>query len=134
VAVHSDFPVSMPDWCDALYGLTARSLSPKAFDVFYRRIAGASYTLDTSVDPREDICCPLPGRKECIGIDAAVEVITKNGAASMSVENARGIIAPGMAADIVMLDRDISGMIRPGSEKCSRNILTICGGNVVYEA
>lgn len=134
VAVHSDFPVSMPDWCDAIYGLTARSLSPRAFDVFYRRIAGASYTLDTTVDPREDVCCPLPGKNERIGVDAAVKVITSNGAKSMYTEKTHGMIAPGMAADIVMLDKDIADLAQIGYEKCAKNALTMCGGRIVYEA
>jgi len=134
VAVHSDFPVSTPDWCDAIYGLTVRSLSPRAFDVFYRRIAGASYTLDTAVNPREDLCCPLPGTDERIGTERAVSVITRNGATSMYIENTHGALAPGMAADIVMLDKDITAPVLTGQEKCVRNVLTICGGEIVYEA
>ena len=134
VAVHSDYPVSMPDWCGAIYGLTARSLSPRAFDVFYKRIAGASYTLDPTIEPREDICCPLPGKDERISLDAAVEVITINGARSMYTEKTHGMIATGMAADIVMLDRDIAELAQPDSTKSAKNVLTICGGNIVYEA
>lgn len=132
VAVHSDYPVSAPDWCDAIYGLTARSLSPRAFDVFYRRIAGASYTLD-EVEPREDICCPLPGRDERISTERAVEVMTRNGACSMYTGDSCGAIMPGMAADIVLLSRDINGLAMPGMAKSAKNMLTICAGRIVYD-
>ena len=131
-AAHSDYSVSMPDWCDALYGLTARSLSPKAFDIFYKRIAGARYTLDTDTEPAEDICCPLPSRCECIDIDTAVRCLTANGARSMYADHITGTIAPGMDADIVMLDRDIAGLA--AGEKCARTAMTMCRGTIVYRS
>jgi len=126
VAVHSDYAVSTPDWCDALYGLTQRCLSPRAFDVFYRRIKDATYTLDPDAPFSESICGPLPARGERISTEAAVDVMTLNGARAMYVDDILGSIVPGKRADMVLLDNDISKM--PCASTGVR--LTVCGGEV----
>lgn len=132
VGSHSDYTVSTPDWCDALYGLTARALSPKAFDVFYRRTAGARYTLDPATEPAENLCCPLPDQCERICVEAAVRLNTINGARSMYLDDMLGAIIPGMDADVVMLDSGIDDISAPLA-CCVKNILTICRGKIVYE-
>ena len=129
VAVHSDYAVSMPDWCDALYGLTLRCLSPKAFDVFYRRIDGAQYTLDPDAEYAEHICGPLPCKDECISVEQAIEVMTINGARSMGVDGMTGSITPGKRADMVLMDCCLD---RRGENGTSVR-LTVCGGKVEYE-
>ena len=129
-AVHSDYAVSMPDWCDALYGLTQRCLSPKGFDVFYRRIEGAEYTLDENAPFSERICGPLPACGERISVNEAVKVMTANSAASMYADDILGSIVPGKRADMVLLDDDISKM--PCESVGVK--LTVCGGRVVRKS
>ncbi len=129
VAVHSDYAVSMPDWCDSLYGLTLRCLSPRGFDVFYRRIDGAQYTLAEDAPFAEHICCPMPSLEERICNDYAVHVMTRNAAESMYTDHILGSITPGKRADIVLLDDDISTLSERGIEVK----LTVCGGKVEYE-
>ena len=126
VAVHSDYAVSMPDWCDALYGLRLRCLSPKGFDVFYRRIEGAEYTLDPDAPFAEHICAPMPCPEECICAEAAVEVMTANGAKTMDIDGITGRIAPGMRADMALLNMGPDGFEK--KNVCVR--LTMCGGEV----
>lgn len=132
VGAHSDYTVSMPDWCDALYGLTARVLSPRAFDVFYRRVTGACYTLDPCTEPEDHICCPLPDQRERIDIENAVRCLTANGARSMYLDSSLGAIVPGMEADMVLLDSDVASIASPMA-RCVRVDMTICRGKIVYE-
>jgi len=130
VAVHSDYAVSTPDWCDALYGLTTRCLSPKGFDVFYRRIRDARYTLDPDAPFAENICGPMPCAGERIGIAEAVKVMTANAALSMGAEDIIGSIAPGMRADMALMDC----CLPDGKGGSAAVKLTLCGGRIEYEA
>lgn len=130
-ACHSDYSVSMPDWCDALYGLTVRTLSPRAFDVFYDRLSGVGYTLDPALKPSPTLLAPLPGHDERISLHDAIKVITANGARSMYAHELVGALRPGMRADIVVFDHDLKV---PDSPKCSLSVrATVCGGRVMYE-
>ena len=133
VGSHSDYTVSHPDWCDSIYGFTARALSPRAFNVFCCHDSQRMrYTLDPRVEPEEGVCCPLPGRDERVGLDEAISCITLRGARSMYLDAQLGSIQRGKQADMVLLDRDIENLVYP-DEDCVAPDMTILAGELLYE-
>jgi predicted amidohydrolase YtcJ len=65
-------------------------------------------------------------------IDEAIAAYTEGSAYAQFEENAKGRIAPGMYADFVVLDRDITD-IRPHDILGTQVLRTVVGGKTVYE-
>lgn len=73
----------------------------------------------------------FPAQK--LTIEQAINAYTKGAAFAEFAEKQKGILAPGMLADIVELDRDITSI--PAKEILGTKVLrTIVGGKIVYEA
>ena len=64
--------------------------------------------------------------------EAVIEAYTAGGARALFAEEGRGRLAPGMAADLVLLDGDPRAL-REDAGAC-RAALTICAGEIVHEA
>lgn len=70
---------------------------------------------------------------EKLNIDQAIAAYTRGAAFAEFEEKQKGILAPGMFADLVELDRDITAV--PAKDILGTKVLrTIVGGKVVYEA
>jgi predicted amidohydrolase YtcJ len=71
----------------------------------------------------------IPGQK--IGVEEALRAYTVEGAYASGEEDRKGALKPGMLADMVLLDRDITG-IPPEPIRDAEVIRTIVGGQVVF--
>jgi predicted amidohydrolase YtcJ len=72
----------------------------------------------------------IPEQK--MSVDEAVHAFTVGSAYAEFAEKEKGCLAPGMLADMVMLDRDIF-RIDPGEIDTAKAVLTVMNGNVVFE-
>lgn len=71
--------------------------------------------------------------EERVGLETALRAYTVNNAWAAGEERWKGTLAPGMVADLVVLDRD--PFTEPAATLKERRVLfTIVGGRVVYEA
>jgi predicted amidohydrolase YtcJ len=70
--------------------------------------------------------------EERIDVETALRAYTVNNAFAAGEEDVKGRLAPGLLADLVVLDRDL---LRVGPEEVrdARVLLTVVGGRVVYE-
>jgi predicted amidohydrolase YtcJ len=72
----------------------------------------------------------LPEQK--ITLDEALRAYTATNAYAVFAEGRRGVLRPGMLADLVVLDRDLSA-IPPEQIRDAQVRATVVGGKVVYE-
>jgi predicted amidohydrolase YtcJ len=72
------------------------------------------------------------GAGEAIGIREAIHAYTVGGAFAMKQETWRGTLADGMAADLIVLDRDPFTADAP-SLKAMQVLLTMVRGEVVHD-
>jgi predicted amidohydrolase YtcJ len=68
-----------------------------------------------------------------LSIEQAIAAYTTGSAFAEFAEKEKGTLAPGMLADLVVLDRDITS-IPPEKILGTRVLRTVVGGNTVYEA
>jgi predicted amidohydrolase YtcJ len=68
-----------------------------------------------------------------ITVEEALRAYTYEGAYASFEEDSKGTIRPGMLADLVLLDRDITA-IDPNTIPDSNVLMTIIGGEVVYDS
>jgi predicted amidohydrolase YtcJ len=73
----------------------------------------------------------VPGQK--ITVEQALRAYTTVAAYASFEENSKGMLKPGMLADLVLLDRDLT-TIAPESIRDARVLKTIVGGKVVYSS
>ena len=71
----------------------------------------------------------VPGQK--ITVEEALRGYTVEGAYASSEEDRKGMVKPGMLADLVLIDRDLTA-IPPETIRDARVVKTIVGGRVVY--
>jgi hypothetical protein len=71
--------------------------------------------------------------KEKLTIDQAIAAYTTGSAYAQFAEKEKGTLAPGMLADFVVLDRDIT-KIPPADILKTKVLRTVVGGKTVYEA
>lgn len=76
---------------------------------------------------------PVLNAAERVDLATMLAAYTTNGAYLMHHEDLTGMLRPGMAADVVVLDRDLFD-IPPSAINDARVLLTLFGGEVVYEA
>jgi predicted amidohydrolase YtcJ len=72
----------------------------------------------------------VPAQK--ITVEEALRAYTAGGAYAEFMEQEKGLLARGMLADIVVIDRDLTS-IPPETIRDARVMLTVVGGRVVYE-
>jgi predicted amidohydrolase YtcJ len=118
VGAHSDYTVSEPSFCGAVYGLTERRLAPCAYRRFF------------PFGPPE-ARRSLPSEGERVSVREAVKIMTLGGAHSMCEEGETGSVAPGKAADLALLSGDIEGLCE--AEGCVEVDMTVCAGEVAFE-
>jgi hypothetical protein len=70
---------------------------------------------------------------EAVSREEAVRIYTRGSAYLERAEREKGTLAPGMLADLAVLSQDIF-TVRPASLPATRSVLTIVGGEVVYDA
>jgi predicted amidohydrolase YtcJ len=70
--------------------------------------------------------------QERIDVETALRAYTVNNAYAAGEEAVKGRLAPGMLADLVVLDRDVLA-IPPAELKDANVLVTVVGGRVVYE-
>jgi hypothetical protein len=71
--------------------------------------------------------------EEKLTIDQALAAYTKGSAYAQFAEKEKGTLAPGMLADFVVLDRDLTKVAPPEILK-TQVLRTVMGGKTVYEA
>ncbi|MFZ8758200.1 amidohydrolase [Microbacterium sp. HMH0099] len=81
-----------------------------------------------------DRSVPAVHPQHALSLAAALGHATRDAAASVGDGEWRGRIAPGFAADIVVLDRDPSSSADPASLLAARVVTTLVGGRPVYAA
>lgn len=67
-----------------------------------------------------------------IDVDTALTAYTAGSAYAMRLDERTGVLKPGMAADLVVLDAAVD-LARPETFRTGRVDLTVCDGRVVYE-
>jgi predicted amidohydrolase YtcJ len=70
--------------------------------------------------------------EERIDVETALRAYTVNNAYAAGEESVKGRLAPGMLADLVVLDRDLFA-IAPADVKDVNVLITVAGGRVVFE-
>jgi predicted amidohydrolase YtcJ len=65
--------------------------------------------------------------------EAMLFAYTRNSARAMNEQDKIGSLAPGMQADLVLLDRDIL-TVSPEEMRDTRVLWTMVGGNTVYRS
>ncbi|MCI0516675.1 MAG: amidohydrolase [Woeseiaceae bacterium] len=68
-----------------------------------------------------------------ISVEQALRAYTTEGAYASFEENIKGMLKPGMLADFVLLDRDLT-TIAPESIRDTKILKTVVGGKIVYSA
>jgi predicted amidohydrolase YtcJ len=71
----------------------------------------------------------IPEQK--ITVEEALRAYTTNAAYAEFAEKEKGMLAPGMLADFVMLDRDLT-RIAPETIRDTKVVMTVVGGKIVY--
>jgi predicted amidohydrolase YtcJ len=71
--------------------------------------------------------------EEKLTIDQAIAAYTTGSAFAEFAEKQKGLVAPGMLADLVVLDRDVTA-VPPAKILQTRVLRTMVGGKTVYEA
>ncbi len=82
-------------------------------------------------DPDVDPAPLLPD--EAIDVETALRAYTAGAAYVNHLDDVAGTLAPGMLADITVLDRDVRA-VDPGSIRDARTLLTLVGGEPVFAA
>ena len=73
----------------------------------------------------------VPGQK--ISVEEALAAYTREAAYASGAEEVKGALKPGMLADFVLLDRDITA-VPPEEIRQARVLRTVVGGRLVYSA
>jgi predicted amidohydrolase YtcJ len=73
----------------------------------------------------------VPGQK--ITVEEALHAYTFEGAYASFEESEKGTLKPGMLADLVLVDRDLTG-IPPEQIRDAKVLMTVVGGRVVYDS
>jgi predicted amidohydrolase YtcJ len=102
------------------------------------RAAGieVGYGSDMLRNPFVNLMGPVTGAghaDEAVSREEAVRIYTRGSAYLERAEQEKGTLAPGMLADLAVLSQDIF-TVRPASLPATRSVLTIVGGEVVYDA
>jgi predicted amidohydrolase YtcJ len=113
VAFGSDWPVSSPDPLQEMHVAVNRTLSPRL---------GEPGTPETTRPL-------LPG--EAITVDAAVHAFTAGVAYVNHEDDVAGALAPGMIADVAVIDQDLYS-IPPNAIGGASVAMTVASGQVVY--
>lgn len=86
----------------------------------------------TRLAPGETGGVPYPPADQRMSLDQMLLGYTANGARQLRLEDETGVLAPGLAADLVVLERDLF-QVPPSRIHAVRVDLTMKGGVVVYQ-
>ncbi|MDD2647323.1 MAG: amidohydrolase [Eubacteriales bacterium] len=131
LAVHSDYSVSMPHYCEAIFGLMTRTWAKAHYDMS-SHFEGV-YTIDASAPSGDGICGPMPLESERLSFNEAVSACSIGGARSMFLDGVTGSLSVGKLADLVAYAEDIT-RLEPIALSEREPVITICGGEIVFEA
>ena len=70
--------------------------------------------------------------EEAVSREDAVRILTRGSAYAERAEREKGTLVPGMLADLAVLSQDIF-MVPPPALPATRSVLTIIGGDIVYD-
>ncbi len=131
LAVHSDYSVSMPHYCEALFGLMTRTWAKTHYDMSSH--FESEYTIDPDAPIGEGICGPMPKKEERLSLGEAVRACSEGGARSMFLDGITGSLSVGKLADIALFGENICELDPVSMSECEP-VMTICGGEIVFEA
>ena len=133
-------------WMDSVIG-PARTRFTYAFRTFLDDKAKVAFGSDWSVAPatpiegiyaavtRRTLDDKHPGGwtpEEKITVEEALRAYTATAAYAEFQESVKGVLAPGMLADITVIDRDLT-KIAPETIREARIVMTVVGGKIVYQ-
>ena len=99
------------------------------------RLALGSDAPVAGVDPRLTFTCAVDRgewrKEECLRRDEAMRGMTVDAAYAAFMEKQRGMVAPGLQADLAVLSHD---WIETGNAMKSQVLLTVAAGEVVHAA
>ncbi len=139
-------PIFMRDFGDSYLNVLGEERSAWAYPMAHWQRAGlrpamSSDTPVSDVNPfvnlyaavtRQTSSGHVIGADQALSLDEALSAYTENGAYAGFAENSRGRLAPGMAADIAIVDRDI--IERPNEELLETQVDgTLMDGAVVFD-
>jgi hypothetical protein len=139
-------PIFMRDFGDSYLDVLGEERSAWAYPMAHWQRAGlrpamSSDTPVSDVNPFVNLYAAVTrrtsgghviGADEALTLEEALSAYTENGARAGFVENERGRLAPGMTADIAILDRDI--LSGPTEDLLDTSVeATLTAGDVVYD-
>jgi len=145
VAVQSGIKWTISDFMDSLVGeqMSARqwplrTLLDAGVHVSAGSDAPVSYPnwklgVEAAVLRESKATSKVSGPEQCISREEAIHAYTMGGAWQDHMENIKGSIEIGKLADLCVLDEDIL-TVDPHQIKDIRNVMTIVGGKIVYDA
>ncbi|MFO7866293.1 MAG: amidohydrolase [Candidatus Aminicenantes bacterium] len=134
-------------WAESKIG-PLRSKTSFAFGSLFRSGAAPAFGSDWSVAPldplagiyaaaaRKTLDGKNPGGwipEEIISLEEALKAYTLHAAYAEFAEDTKGSITPGKLADLVVLDQDVFS-VPPGDIRSVNVVMTMCGGEVVYQS
>ncbi len=139
-------PIFMRDFGDSYLNVLGEERSAWAYPMAHWQRAGlkpamSSDTPVSDVNPFVNLYAALTrqtsgghiiGADETLSLEEALSAYTENGSHAGFVENERGRLAPGMTADIAVVDRDM--LSRPTEELLETNVdATLMAGEFVFD-
>ena len=133
------------NWAEARVG-AKRAEHSYAWAEFLRRGVALAFGTDYPVEPitpfrglyaavtrksEDGLKQYYPEQK--ITMEQAIAAYTTGSAFAEFAEKQKGVLAPGMLADFVVLDRDVAA-VAPGKILETKVLRTVVGGKTVYEA
>lgn len=134
----SDFETAVVGEMRAAYEWPTRTAIDSGLNLTFSSDAPVTYPhwllgVENAVLRESLISGKVSGPEECISVAEALRAYTINGAYQDHMENFKGSIEVGKAADFCVIDRDILS-IDPHEIRNIRVVKTILNGTVVYEA
>lgn len=137
-AMICDFETAVVGEARAAYEWPARTALDAGVNLTYSSDAPITYPnwllgVENGVLRESLISGKVSGPEECISVAEAIKAYTINGAYQDHMEDFKGSIEEGKAADFCVIDRDILS-IDPHEIRKTKVLKTILAGKVVYEA
>jgi len=134
----SDFETTVVGEIRAAYEWPTRTAINSGLNLTFSSDAPVTYPhwllgVENAVLRESLVSGKVSGPEECISVEEALKAYTINGAYQDHMEDFKGSIEVGKAADFCVIDRDILS-IDPHEIRNTKVVKTILNGTVVYEA